>query len=132
MIIAIPYENNQIFQHFGHTKEFKIYTVENNKIIKTEIIPTNGSGHGALSLFLHNLNVTDLICGGIGSGAQNALREYNINIYGGVNINPDTAVNDLIKNNLNYNKNASCDHHDCIGDCGEHDHHQPLKLTRKI
>lgn len=132
MIVAVPYENNQIFQHFGHTKEFKIYTIKNNQVIKSEIVPTNGSGHGALSLLLKNYNVTDLICGGIGVGAQNALKAYNINIYGGVNKKPDLAVNDLINNSLDYNKNASCDHHDCIGDCGEHEESSKLKLTRKI
>ena len=26
MKIAVPYENGQIFQHFGHTERFKVYT----------------------------------------------------------------------------------------------------------
>ena len=69
MRIAITFENENVFQHFGHTKQFKIYDVENNSIVKSEIIDTNGSGHGALATFLKERDVQVLICGGIGGGA---------------------------------------------------------------
>ena len=36
MKIAVTYENGQIFQHFGHTEQFKIYTVEDGKIVSSE------------------------------------------------------------------------------------------------
>lgn len=36
MRIAVTYENGEIFQHFGHTQEFKVYDVEDNKIISSE------------------------------------------------------------------------------------------------
>ena len=63
MKIAVTYENGQIFQHFGHTEQFKIYTTENGKIINSEVIDTNGSGHGALAGLLLSLSVDALICG---------------------------------------------------------------------
>ncbi len=66
MKIAVTYENGQIFQHFGHTRQFKIYNVEDGKILSSEIIDTNGSGHGALAGMLSALQVEVLICGGIG------------------------------------------------------------------
>ena len=72
MKIAVPYENGAIFQHFGHTQQFKIYHIENGEITGSEIADTNGSGHGALAQFLSHLAVDALICGGIGAGAQNA------------------------------------------------------------
>ena len=28
MILAVTYENGEIFQHFGHTEQFKVYEVE--------------------------------------------------------------------------------------------------------
>ena len=28
MKIAVTYENGEIFQHFGHTEQFKVYDVE--------------------------------------------------------------------------------------------------------
>lgn len=64
--IAVTYENGEVFQHFGHTKEFKFYTVEDKKIVDSEIVPTMGSGHSKLADFLLLNGVTVLICGGIG------------------------------------------------------------------
>ena len=69
MRIAVTYENGQIFQHFGHTETFKIYDVEEGKVVHSEVVDTNGSGHGALAGVLNALNADVLICGGIGSGA---------------------------------------------------------------
>ena len=64
--IAVTYENGEVFQHFGHTKEFKFYTVEDKKIVDSEIVPTMGSGHSMLADFLLLNGVTVLICGGTG------------------------------------------------------------------
>ena len=83
MKIAVTYENGQVFQHFGHTEQFKVYEVENGKIVKSEIVDTNGQGHGALAEFLLNGGVEVLICGGIGGGARNALAEAGIELYPG-------------------------------------------------
>ena len=57
MKIAVTYQDGDIFQHFGHTEFFKIYDIENTDIVKTEIVSTNGSGHGALAQFLHEHSV---------------------------------------------------------------------------
>ena len=112
MKIAVTYENGQIFQHFGHTEQFKIYTVEDGKIVSSEVADTNGSGHGALAGFLSEQNVTILICGGIGGGAQMALASAGIQLFGGVSGSCDDAVNALLTNNLNFNPEVRCDHHD--------------------
>ena len=116
MKIAVTYENGNIFQHFGHTEQFKIYEVENNAVIKSEVVDTNGSGHGALAGFLAQNGVNALICGGIGGGAQMALAEVGIKLYGGVQGNADEAVNALLTGSLGYNPEVKCDHH-------EHEHH---------
>ena len=78
MRIAVTYENGQIFQHFGHTEAFKLYDVENGQVTELGVIPTNGSGHGALAGFLSQLKADVLICGGIGGGAQAALAQAGI------------------------------------------------------
>ena len=70
MKIAVTYENGTIFQHFGHTEQFKLYEVEDGNIWKEEVVDTNGSGHGALAGFLEGHQVDTLICGGIGGGAR--------------------------------------------------------------
>lgn len=123
MKIAVTYENEQIFQHFGHTEQFKIYTAENGKIINSEVVDTNGSGHGALAGLLSALDVDALICGGIGGGAQMALAEAGIRLYGGVSGSCDAAVKALLGGTLGFNPNVKCDHHDHHGEghtCGDH------------
>ena len=118
MRIGVTYENGEIFQHFGHTKQFKLYDVENGKILKTQIVLTNGQGHGALSSFLSKLNVEVLICGGIGAGAKNALTDAGIQLYGGVNGNADAAVESYMEGKLEFQADVHCTHHD-----HNHEHH---------
>ena len=112
MKIAVTYENGEIFQHFGHTKQFKVYEVENGEIVKAEVMDSNGSGHGALAGLLSEAGIEVLICGGIGGGAQMALAEADIKLYGGVSGNADEAVLALINGTLGYNPDVRCDHHD--------------------
>ena len=123
MKIAVPYENGQIFQHFGHTERFKLYETDNAEIVKSEIIETAGSGHGALAGFLMKHGADTLICGGIGGGAQTALAEAGIRLYGGVSGDADTAVTELLSGKLNYNPDVKCSHHEHHGEnnsCGSH------------
>lgn len=112
MKIAVTYQNGNIFQHFGHSEFFKIYNIENTAIIKTEVVSTNGSGHGALAQFLQEHGVDTLVCGGIGAGAQMALSQAGIRLYGGVIGNADVAVDALLNNKLTYDPAVKCDHHE--------------------
>ena len=111
MKIAVTYENGQIFQHFGHCENFKIYTVEDGKVVDAKVENAAGSGHGALAGFLKTLGVEVLICGGIGGGAQMALAEAGIRLFGGVIGEADAAVDALLAGNLAYNANVQCNHH---------------------
>ena len=124
MRIGVTYENGQIFQHFGKTEQFKVYDIQDGTIVQTEIVDTNGSGHGALAGFLRENQVDTLICGGIGGGAQSALSEAGIQLYCGVSGDADAAVDAFLKNKLEYSSEATCDHHDHHkhhgGDCSSH------------
>ncbi|MBO5312417.1 MAG: dinitrogenase iron-molybdenum cofactor biosynthesis protein [Clostridia bacterium] len=120
MIIAVTYENGQIFQHFGHTEQFKVYEIEDNTIISSKVIDTNGQGHGALAGLLKTLGADILICGGIGGGAQMALANAGIQLFGGVSGSCDEAVNALLANKLNFNPQVKCNHHDHEHGEGEH------------
>ncbi len=122
MRIATTYENGEIFQHFGHTEQFKLYDVEDGAIVNTQIVDSNGSGHGMLAGFLKEAKVDALICGGIGMGAQMALAEAGIRLYAGVQGPADEAAKALVEGKLEYDPEARCDHHEHHGgDCG-HDH----------
>jgi len=124
MKIAVTYENGQVFQHFGHTEKFKLYMVENKKIVSSEIIENGGKGHGALAGILQSQSVDTLICGGIGAGAQQALADAGIQLFGGVSGDADAAVEAFLAGTLAYNPDVRCDHHDHGGhnaaSCGEH------------
>ncbi len=110
MKIAVTYENGNVFQHFGHTEQFKIYDIQGEKITDSRILNTNGNGHGALVGMLMELGVDTLICGGLGSGAKTALADAGIKIYGGVTGNTDDAVNALLTGTLIFNTDVHCDH----------------------
>lgn len=125
MRIAVTYENGNIFQHFGHTETFKLYDLEDGKVTAAQVVPTMGQGHGALAGFLAANKVDALICGGIGAGAQQALAEAGIKLYGGVSGSADAAIEALAAGTLGYDPNVHCDHHDhehgASGhSCGEH------------
>lgn len=111
MKIAVTYENGNVFPHFGHTKQFKIYEIQDGKVTGTQVIDTEGSGHGALAGLLSGLKVDTLICGGIGAGAQTALAEREIRLYGGVSGSTDEAVDALLAGELSYDSDVHCDHH---------------------
>ena len=123
MRIAVTYENGEIFQHFGHSEQFKLYDPENGKITGEQVVDTNGSGHGALAGFLQAAKVDALICGGIGMGAQMALADAGIRLYAGVQGSADAAAQALASGTLEYDPDARCDHHGehHDGGCG-HDH----------
>lgn len=116
MKIAVTYENGNVFQHFGHTQAFKIYETDGKQILRSEVVSTDGQGHGALSTFLAERDVEVLLCGGIGGGAQMALKDAGIKLYGGVSGNADDQVQAFLDGALAYNANVRCDHHD-------HEHH---------
>lgn len=111
MKIAVTYENGMIFQHFGHTKQFKLYDIENGAVVRSAVIDTNGSGHGALAGFLAENNVDTLICGGIGGGARNALEAAGIRLFGGALGKADDAVAALLSGKLVFNPDVQCNHH---------------------
>jgi len=116
MRIAVTYENGMVFQHFGHTERFKVYDIEDNRVILATTVNTNGSGHGALADILKKLNVNTLICGGIGDGAKRALSEAGIDLFPGVTGGADEAIEAYLSKRLNYDPLTTCDHH------GEHHH----------
>ena len=122
MKIAVTYDNGNIFQHFGKTETFKVYEVEDNKVVSSEVIGSNGEGHGALAGLLAGQNVDVLICGGIGGGAQTALAEAGVELCSGAQGDADQAVEAYLKGEL-ASKGATCDHHhhEEGHSCGDHE-----------
>ena len=122
MKIAVTYDNGNIFQHFGRTESFKVYEVEDNKVVSSEVIGSNGVGHGALAGLLSDQSVDVLICGGIGGGAQAALAEAGVELCAGAEGDADQAVEAYLKGEL-ISTGANCDHHhhEDGHSCGDHE-----------
>ena len=122
MKIAATYDNGNIFQHFGKTEFFKVYEVEDNKVVSSEVIGSNGTGHGALAGLLAEQEISVLICGGIGGGAQSALAEAGIELCSGAQGDADTAVDAYLKGEL-VSTGVNCDHHhhEDGHSCGSHE-----------
>ena len=136
MKIAVTYDNGNVFQHFGKTESFKVYEVEDNKVVSSEVISSNGTGHGALAGLLANQGIEVLICGGIGGGAQTALADAGIELCSGAQGDTDKAVEAYLNGEL-VSAGTTCDHHhheeghscgeeghscgsSCGGGCGSH------------
>lgn len=122
MKIAVTYDNGNIFQHFGRTESFKVYEVEDNKVVSSKVIGSNGVGHGALAGLLSDQSVDVLICGGIGGGAQAALAEAGVELCAGAEGDADQAVEAYLKGEL-ISTGANCDHHhhEDGHSCGDHE-----------
>lgn len=133
MRIAVTYDNGNVFQHFGKSQQFKIYTIENGEVKDSEVVSTGTIAHEALAGLLKDKGVAAVICGGIGPGAQNALDEAGVAIYPGAEGTADGAVAAFLRGELGQGT-ANCDHHDheesseccgadkeegCGGGCGE-------------
>ena len=110
MKIAVTYDNGNIFQHFGRTETFKVYEVEDGKVVSSQVIGSGGVGHGALAGVLAEQKVDVLICGGIGGGAQAALEEAGVELCAGAAGDADQAVMAYLRGEL-VSSGANCDHH---------------------
>lgn len=131
MIIAVNYdkENNSIWQHFGRTEFFKLYTVENNEIISCEVVESTCGGHGALPGFIKSLGADVIICGGLGAGLVAMIDELGMELVPGVAGDPDEAVKAYLAGELEENRSAvheGCHHHDVdeSHSCGCHSHEE--------
>lgn len=124
--IAVPVEEGEIFQHFGHTETFEIFQVAEGRIVGSDLVPAPGEGHSALAGFLADNGVKVLICGGIGGGAKNALAEAGIEVLAGVSGSPEEAVEGYLAGSLEATGEATCTHHDQDHgeghSCGGHHH----------
>ncbi|MEY8455452.1 NifB/NifX family molybdenum-iron cluster-binding protein [Turicimonas muris] len=126
MLVATPYSNDEICQHFGHAPQFKLFTVEDGKVVESVVIDTVGSGHNALAAFLADHNVDIVICGGIGQGAIVSLAMAGIDIVPGVAGSPDKAVKELLEGTLVAGAVSGCGghhHEEGEGTCGCGGHH---------
>ncbi len=119
MIIAATYEDGQIVQDFGQTKQFKLYTIEDDRITKMEVVDAAGSGQDALTGFLRQQGVGILACGGIGEDARMALMGAGIAVFPGAFGEADLQVGALLAGMLAPVQEETCGEHDHDGSACE-------------
>ncbi len=121
MKIAVPFDNGQIFQHFGKSAYFKIYDTTSIFVLESEVVETAGMEHlhGSLAEFFKEKGVQIIICGGIGEGAINALNAAGIQVLTGAQGEADETVKACLKNEIKLNTGSTCGH----GCSGEGHHH---------
>lgn len=117
MVIAVTYnkETGEIGQHFGHADFFKLYEIENGKIIEQAVVQPFGQGHAAVLMTMQDYSVTLVICKSIGAEAMEGLQEMGISVCPGVEGLADDAIEAFLSGSLQIQLAPTCD---CGGDCG--------------
>ena len=111
MKIAVTGADHQVFQHFGHTPGFAVFEVKDNVICSEKELSSGSSGHGALAMVLAMEQIEVLICGGIGGGAINALRDVGIKVVGGAAGDVREVAEAYVNGTLQVKADFHCNHH---------------------
>ena len=111
MKIAVTCADHQVFQHFGHTPGFAVFEVKDNVICSEKELSSGSSGHGALAMVLAMEQIEVLICGGIGGGAINALRDVGIMVVGGAAGDVREVAEAYVNGTLQVKADFHCNHH---------------------
>ncbi len=100
MKIVVNYLDGEIFQHFGQTPEFKIYEVEDGKVVDSYVISADSEGHRALGKQIVALKADVVICGSLGIPMLEILESAGIKVCGNVSGNADEAVQAYLNGTL--------------------------------
>lgn len=111
MKVAVSYDHGAIFAHVGDTKEFKVYEIQDGKVIAEEILATEGRGRQMVVDFLTKHECKVLICNEICGGAKGAVQEAGAEVFGAVTGNADEAVQEYLNHTLKDGETVVC-HHD--------------------
>lgn len=110
--IAVPVNGENVHAHFGGAPFFKFYSIEDDKIVNTELVVPPNHEPGVLPRWMQENGVTDLILVGIGARAVNILQQLNIQVAKGVGEeNADEVVKKYIAGTLDAS-GENCKHDD--------------------
>ncbi|MDD6213121.1 MAG: NifB/NifX family molybdenum-iron cluster-binding protein [Clostridiales bacterium] len=119
MRIAVPIEDGKIYPHFGNSRFFKFYNVEDGTILQSFSMASGVEGHEEQAAFLKAAGAQLLICGGIGGGAMKALDKAGILVMGGIVGDADERIREFLNGTIQYRPaapggtcaNRACHHH---------------------
>ncbi|HHU91425.1 MAG TPA: dinitrogenase iron-molybdenum cofactor [Clostridiaceae bacterium] len=116
--IAVASENEIVTEHFGHCKNFNIFDVENNQIVRIKSIANPGHRPGFLPNYLNDMGVNVVISGGMGSGAIDIFNEKNIKVIVGARGDARKAAENFLNGTLK-STGSVCHEHKHHDKCGE-------------
>ncbi|OPX90020.1 MAG: Dinitrogenase iron-molybdenum cofactor [Pelotomaculum sp. PtaB.Bin104] len=118
MKIAMPYSMGRINEHFGISREFVIFEVEEGKIAGKQVISNSDlqHNHGGLANLFTTEGVEVVIAGGMGPPMASALRSVGLNVITGASGDAEQVASAYLSGHLVTNP------FDCNHGCGEHDH----------
>lgn len=127
MKIAIPSDDGQIVNtHFGRSLGFKIFEIENGKIVSESYKENNFTGHARgehehhhhhsheghshQGIFEALSGVTTVIARGMGKRLHDEFVERNVKVFVTREANINEAINKFLNDNLDHSPDACCDH----------------------
>ena len=107
--VAIPAENNVLGNVFEHCFQFKIFTIENQKVLDEKLITAPHHQFGLFPFWLAINGVTDVIAHKMTHDTINKFNCLKINVFVGVEKKEATLlINEFIKAELETNAEV-CD-----------------------
>ena len=98
--IAIPIAGDRLFPSFGHATEFAIFHIQNQQIIKKEILHPPPHAPGVFPDWLHDLGISIIIAGNMGPKAmKNFEAKGTTVITGSSSTSPDELVQQYLLQN---------------------------------
>lgn len=123
MKVAIPWDGNKVFQHYGKSRIFAVFSVDEGEVRDLGMLDTEGSGgHEALAALLAEEEIDVLICGGIGAPARDRLAAAGIECVSGVEGWISDVIEAYAAGTLESDPGSVCAHHaggahDCEHTC---------------
>ncbi|MDO4174225.1 MAG: NifB/NifX family molybdenum-iron cluster-binding protein [Eubacteriales bacterium] len=105
MKIAAAYENGQVCQQFDETKQFKLYTIEQDRVVSMDLVDLDApQGHAPRIALLKEQGAGLLVCGKISAAAQMELMQAGIAPFPGAYGDADMQVGALLVGMLESEK----------------------------
>jgi predicted DNA-binding protein (UPF0251 family)/predicted Fe-Mo cluster-binding NifX family protein len=109
-LIAFPTSNRSTVDgHFGHTKEFAIYTIEGTEVKSVNYVTPPPHEPGVLPRFLGENGIDVIVTGGMGQMAVNLFNQQNIDVILGAKGTIEQNLNEYVGGILE-STGSSCDH----------------------
>ena len=67
--IVICTENGMVSQHFGRAPDFTFVSIEDDQVVKKEVLPNPGHEIGSIPKFINHQGAECMVVGGIGHRA---------------------------------------------------------------